>query len=300
MSELVKRPQSVGKKINCVDEFELCYLRHQYLRKSEFNPTDAEMKPYYGIINRFAKRNNYIYSNLFKHVGFEAEDLVNIGKVHLVSYLCLFSISFNSERKDQFIDKFFDLRGDFPDERHILEKDKANFTDFLKQRYMDIVRIARQKVRNIRGVLSDEFLVYYSSKPPEPGVDLVKDFQKNGFKKLSFSLFKSLKNMLKDQSGPVYFVNNLYYVVIELDHRQITAFDLIGADIDPRDDLHNMNPEQLLILKDTEAQNKKIKKKWKLMGKEDRNNKLIDFILAKSGDPLYSEEIVLAQRYIKE
>lgn len=128
MSDVVQGKPA--KKIHSKDEFELCYLRHQYLRKVKINPHEEQMKPYYGIIRYFAKRTFFTYYGLFQLVGFESEDLINIGKIHLVSYLGLYSLETDGSKYDKFIDTFWKLNHTVPDMTDKLNKNKADFTSF--------------------------------------------------------------------------------------------------------------------------------------------------------------------------
>lgn len=302
MNDQVQRPKATGTKINCYEEFELCYLRHQYLRKSTANPTDEEMKPFYGVIRTCAKRTYYTYIGLFQSVGMEYDDVLNIGKVQLVSFMGLYSVQI-PENLDRFIDRIVESTGEGPSLTDILNKDKADFTLFLKQRMEDLVRVCRQKVSNIRGQLAEEYLVYYGSNtPPENVNDLIKNYGKLGFKKLDATKFKALKRKgtFQDQSGPLFTANGINYITVSLDHRQLTIYDLAGAGLDPYDSVHNMNPEDIMLHIATEADFQKKKKKWYASPRDKRIKKIRDFILAKQDDPRYTEEVKTARRMIKE
>ena len=88
----VTRPEPSEKKIRTSDDFELCYLRHQYFRRVKYNPTEQEMAPYMGIVANLTKNTFFTYFNLFKAVGMYQDDILNIGRVHLVSFLGLYSL----------------------------------------------------------------------------------------------------------------------------------------------------------------------------------------------------------------
>lgn len=301
MNKTVERPKATGTKINCYQEFELCYLRHQYLRKSGANPTAAQMKPFNYLISLCAKKTYYTYIGLFQSIGMDWEDIVSIGKTHLVSYLGLFSVQI-PEKMDKFIDRIYDATGEAPTVADILDKDKADFTSFLKQRMEDLVRICRQKVRNIRGKLADEFLVFYGPKtPPDDHSKLIKGYGKLGFRKLDVYKFKTLKRKaVNQQKGPVYEINGLFYVTIRIDHRPLTVHDLAGAGLDPYESIHNMNPEEIMLQIATEANFQKNKELWYATPRNKRIKQIRDFILVKANDPRYTEEVNTARRMIKE
>lgn len=297
----VDRPEATGTKINCYREFELCYLRHQYLRKSRANPTEKEIKPFMKIIRYCSYHTYYTYAGLFRAIGMDLDDIVNIGRTHLVSFIGLYSLDVPIKH-DKFIDDFIDKNGRGPSLEDILKKDKANFTLFLKQRMEDLVRVCRQKVKNIRGHLAEEFLVFYGANPPPENINLLtKQYKKLGYKKLDATKFKSLNRKLGDsQNGPIYRINDLYYVTITLDHRELTLHDLQGAGLNPYEQAHNMTPEEILIQNVTETEFIKNRKKWHSMPKNRRTKKIRDFILAKQNDPRYTEEVKTARKLIRD
>lgn len=297
----VTRPEATGKKISCKDEFELCYIRHKYFRKVNFNPTDIEMKPYYSVIKHFAKKTFFTYMGLFQQVGMDNDDIVNIGKVHLVSYLGLFSIDKVSDKHDKFLDVFYDQNGRYPEPSDILSKDRACFSIFLKQRMEDLVRICRQKIRNIKGVLAEEYLVFCGPKlPTVPHHELPKVYESLGYKKIDIAIFKAIKRKIRDQDGPIFQFNGLFYITVPLDHRNLTIEDFQGAGLDPYDSVHNMNPEQLLIYADKEQRFAAYEEKWHLMSAEQQNRKIRKFISANKNNPIYTKEVKIAKFVLKK
>jgi hypothetical protein len=166
---------------------------------------------------------------------------------------------------------------------------------FLKQRMEDLVRITRQKIRNIKGLLADEYLVFYGpNRPPEARHELPKHYRSLGFKKLDVAIFKSLKRKIKDQEGPVFEINGLYYVTVPVAHRNLTIYDLQGAGLDPYESIHNMNPEEIMVQIDTERQYQR----WYAAPQEERNKKIREFISANKDNPLYTEEVKTARKLI--
>lgn len=242
----VKRPQAEKRKINSRNEFELCYLRHQYLRKVDYNPTEAEMRPYYHIIVNFGKSTFFTYRNLFGSVGVESEDIINVGKVHLVSYLGLFSLEQCPDKKAAFIQTFEVDKLRHPEEKDFLNKNKANFTGFLKQRYEDMVRICRQKVRNIKGHPSDDYYAYYGpEKPPKILPELLRSHESYGFRKIDIAVFKTIRKKAKAKGANIFKFNDNYYVSVKVENRNLDISDFCGAGLDPYDSIHNMSPDRI-------------------------------------------------------
>ena len=300
MKELVTRPSGPEKKINCHDEFELCYLRHKYIRRVTWNPTEADMAPYYSIIRHISKNTYYTYANLLHMVGFEFEDIINIGKVHLVSYLGLFSVQHVPEKHDAFVDIFHEQHRAYPDKADFLNKEKSNFTMFLKQRYEDVIRISYLKARNIKGSLTDEYVVYFGKDaPPEEHFRLRDDNAKYGYKKLDISVFKTLKKLMVGQTGPVYHHNGIYYVTVAVDHRTLCLTDFIMAGLDPRESAHNLNPEEFMLEAYAEKDFENKKNAFYSRSRTYRRMKIKKFIALHKDDPTYTIEVRAARKMLK-
>lgn len=244
--EKVTRPAAGKKKISCKEEFELCYLRHQYLRKAEWNPSEKEMLPYKLIVSQQAKNTFFTYQRLFGGVGMECEDIINIATVQLVSYLSLFAIEQMPAKQEQFERIFSNQKGEVPAKADSLNKNKANFTIFLKQRMEDLVRVCRQKVRNITGFPGDEHYVYVgASKPPKNKYHLKDHHEKYGFNKLDIAVFKTIRKRAKMRGQETFEFDGKWYVSLKFGNKNLTLADFAGADMDPYDSLHNMSPERI-------------------------------------------------------
>lgn len=301
MREIVVRPPADLKKINSREDFELCYLRHQYLRRVDFNPTEADMKPFLKIVRKMAYNTHSVYNSLFGIIGFNVEDLINIGRVHLTSYLGLYSLSHNQEKFYNFMAKFEKENTRQPNEEEILGKDKADFTLFLKQRMEDVVRVCRQKARNIKGYLADENAFFHGPhQPPENIRTLLEEHDIHGFRKMDLSTFRSMRKKAKvSPSTSVFQVEGVWYVQVPIEKRKLTIEDLAGADFDPKDNFVNMNPEQIYTIleeevywngKQEEFDNYAPIKKMRLMERFIENHK---------DDVRYKEELGAARKILK-
>jgi len=294
------RPKAEKKKIHSRNEFELCYLRHQYFRKVDYNPTSEEMQPYLNIAANLAKNTFFTYKNLFHMIGFEREDLTNIANIHLVSFLGLFSLEKMPQKYQDFIQLFNRLFGESPDEGELLDKNRANCTLFLKQRMEDVVRVCRQKARNIKGLPTEEFFFYVGTKKP-PAIlrDLIEKHEKLGYKKLDTAVFKSIRKKVRPD-GPVFRFDGKYYVSVPVEQKSLSLSDFTGAGIDPYDSLHNMTPEEILFDVETadiwekrqeEFHNKTPTRKAHVLKKFIKNNK---------NKPEYEEEVKTAKKLLKQ
>lgn len=304
MKDFVTRPQANDKKINSKDEFELCYMRHQYFRKVEFNPTEKEMSPYRKIIEHMSKNTFYTYRYLFNLVGMGLDDITAIGKIHLVNYLGLFSIdeSRNKRKFDEFVVKFQGKHlGNLPTDYDILSKNKSDYTLFMRQRFTDLVRICQQKAKNIKGARVDEYSPFSGKNPPPSELrDLLEDHDKWGYRKIDNVAYKAARRRAKAKKVPVFILDAIWYVAVPLEHRNLTVLDFAGAGIDPYESLHNQNPEQLLQKRESEKSFDKKRKKYKNYSKEDKAKVIKLFIEKNAESPHFQKEIVIAKKMLRK
>lgn len=299
MSEVV-RPKADVKRIHSKNEFELCYLRHHYLRRSTANPNADDMRPYNPIIRHLARNTYSVYYNLFRTVGFELEDIVSIGQVHLVSYLGLFAIEKMPKKYDEFIRVIERTRNHIPTEKEFLEKNKANFTLFLKQRMEDLVRVVRQKSRNIKGYPTEEFAIYYGKKkPPKILRNLMEHSQDYGYHKLDLAVFKSIRKRAKvPYDTKAFKFGRKWYVCVPIGRFAVTLDDLSGADLDPYDNAHNHNPEQVYFDSQEERYWKVKKRQFYKQSAADKARQIRSFIAKYEDKPAYSDEIKAARKML--
>lgn len=297
----VIRPKAEKRKIHSRNEFELCYLRHQYFRRVKYNPTVEEMKPFSHIVSYMSKNTFYTYKNLFYIVGLELEDVVNIGNVHLTSFLGLYSLENTPEKYKEFVTKFISIQGQSPEEGDVLDKNRANFTLFLKQRMEDVVRVCRQKARNIKGLPAEEYYYYYGSKkPPKILRELIKNHEKFGFRKLDTSIYKSVKKKIGLIFGNVFIFDNNYYVAVPIEQKTLRIEDFVGADLNPCDSLHNMNPEEIVFSIEANAIWEQRHKEFKSKAPKDKAEIIRNFIKLNKKNTMFKKEIQTARKMLKD
>jgi hypothetical protein len=243
----VNRPPASDTKIRSSSDFELCYLRHQYFRRVKYNPTQAEMQPYMKIVEHFTKNTFFIYQNLFRAVGMYHDDVMNIGRVHLVSFLGLYSLDSAERKKKKFVVNSLIDKDREPTLEEFDQKNKANFTCFFKQRMEDLVRVCRQKGRNIKGQPSEEYQVFVGKdKPPKLIQKLLKDYHDFGYKKVDFAVFKSIRKKASvNVDATVFEFDGNWYVAIALEQKNLELEDIVGSGNDPYENVHNMQPDEL-------------------------------------------------------
>lgn len=288
------------KKISHKESFEFCYLRHRYLRKIENSPSQDEMKPYLSIAKHLAKNTYFTYKNLFRIIGFDCDDLISIANIHLVSFLGLFSLEKMPEKYEEFISSHYLKHLSHASDFDVRNKNKANCTIFLKQRMEDVVRVCRQKARNIKGLPTEEYFFYYGpNRPPRILRNLIENYEKYGFRKLDTAIYKSIKKKVKIDDSLIFTLNGNYYVAVPVEQKNLSLSDFSGADLDPYDNIHNMNPEQAFSI----VEEHKI---WEQRQKEfndvDLSNKAFlikRFIENNKKKPKFKEELKAARKLLK-
>lgn len=297
MGTIVSRPKSEKHKINSKNEFELCYLRHQYIRKVKYNPSKEEMEPYEAICKNIAKHTFFTYRNLFHLVGMESEDLINIAQTHLVSFLGLFAMEKMPEKYDDFTKFFKRKEGRKVNQLDLSNKNKANFTLFIKQRMGDVVRICRQKARNIKGYPTEEYKIFYGpSSPPIVLRNLLENHEKLGFKKLDSAAFRTIKKHAKPDNDKIFQFEGNWYVCVPSEQKNLSLMDLCGAGLDPHDNMHNMNPEE--FMNQTYWEDKK--DEFSKYSKHKKTSTMKKFIELHQNNPDYTDELKAARKILRE
>lgn len=298
MRELIERPAADARKINHKDDFELCYLRHKYFRKINYNPTPEEMKPYLRIVEYVSRNNFYTYKGLFTTIGMYLEDVVSIGKIQLVNYLGLFEISKekNIEKYEVFRTAHLKEYGKDPDSYKLLGKNRANFTMFIKQRMEDLIRICNQKAKNIKGFRVEEYSAFYGANPPPEDLrKLLENNKRYGFRTISTVAFKAIRKRVKAKVDEPFMFAGAWYVAVSLEYRNITMLDFQGAGLDPYDNIHNMDPEKIMLARQEEIRFDKKKKVFDNYSKENKAKVIYEFIEKNRDNPQFEEEVYTAR-----
>lgn len=289
-------------RIGYKEEFELCYMRHQYLRQSKHSPSREEMEPYLKIVENFSNNTYYVYKNLFYMCGLDIEDVYNNAHVQLVSFLGLFALERNDIKMKNFKVTFKGRNSIRCTKEDILNKNKANFTCFLKQRMQDMVRVCYQKAKNIKGLQSEEFTIFVGNKlPPNDIEELLENHEKYGYKPITSSVFKTIKKRMKwNQKGPVYLFNSKWYVCVPTRKKFLTLTDFACQDFDPYTNEHNTNPEQILENKEAESKLEMDKEKFEKFSNKEKVRIVKLFISKNKNNVELKEELATACEFLEK
>jgi hypothetical protein len=300
MSKIVYRPKSAKGRIHSKDEFELCYLRHKYFRKTLYNPTTKDMAPYDKIVENLSRNTFFTYKSLFSYIGFGLEDVENIGRIHLVSFLGLFSLESDPGKYADFITTYKKASHSGPDLIDLLNKNRANFTLFLKQRMEDLVRVCRQKARNIKGTQTEQAHFFCGKNtPPQDVKKLLDNYDQYGYRKIDLSSFRTARKKAKKLTKTKFQFNDKWYIAVPIEYKRLELIDFSGSGLDPYDNIHNMTPEQILFHKQEESFWEQKKQDFRNKPKVDRVKMVSQFVKNNATNPDFQEEIKIAERYLK-
>lgn len=280
------------------NDFESCYLRHSYLKRVTIRPSKEQMQPYEGLIRKFSNKMHRHNKRLMESIGFLEEDLQNISRVHLVTFLGLFTLERNEDAYDRYIDVFLDYHKRMPTENDLLDYNKAVFTKFLKQRAKDMVRICTQKVRNIKGNLLEKFTVFKGkNKPPEDLRPLFISPKSFGYRTILANTFHERRVKLEKngQKPPIYFLDGFYYIYVPAQNKTLTAEDLSCSVLGTHDNIYGMTADLIL---EKAALDKKIHY-FENLANKNKINILRNFISKHQGKSDYAVEISAARKMIK-
>jgi hypothetical protein len=259
------------------------------------------MAPYMKIVEHLTKNTFFTYFNLFKSVGMYHDDVLNIGRVHLVSFLGLYALDKIDVKRQEWVDKFTEKEFRSPEPKDYDQKNKANFTMFFKQRMEDLVRVCRQKVRNIKGQASEEYIVFHGKeKPPKFPRKLIKGYEEFGYKKLDFATFKSIRKKANvNYDATIFEFGGTWYVALALDQKPLDIDDLVGSDFNPYENVHNRRPDQIYEEIDSEQE---IDKFYGFFNKKSNYRKKVilrKFIAQNKKKEQYKEEIATARKLLR-
>jgi len=258
-------PEIDKKKINSSDHFELVYIRHRYFRAST-NPDPKRLAKFEEMICNISNKIYLRNISIFKTLGFEMEDLRNIGRVNTVSFISMSGLYENPKLMAKFriLHKKKKGQDSEPKERDIFLKECYNLSRFLNQRLQEVAKFAKNKNTNVRGSESEKcFYIGDVHKNPED-LKLYYSPEVYGYEKITEVEFKRLckENGEKNNSDFITKdgkrVRGVYVQGSFLKYK-----DIDGTDMDPRGTTFYRSPEENLMLKEAyaEMENKSIYKK---------------------------------------
>ena len=161
----------------------------------------------------------------------------------------------------------------------------------------DLVRVCRQKVRNIKGQPSEEYAVFYGQeKPPKFHRKLLRNHEEFGYRKVDFSVFKSIRKKADvNHDATMFQFGDMWYVAIPLEQKSLELEDIVSSGYNPYENFHNMQPNDLY-------EEKEFDRLYSIFSrKPDHKKSLIlrKFIAKNRNKMQYKEEVATARKILR-
>jgi hypothetical protein len=245
------------KKINSNDYFELVYMRHRYFRKST-NPTPERLKEFEEMICNISDKIYYRNIAIFKTTGLESDDLKNIGRVNTVSFISMCGLKENPELMDKFIQDHKRKYGQHsePASRDIFLRECYNLCKYLNQRLQEIAKFCQIKNANIIGDKIKK-MYFLGSPNKEPSDESLMMFPESfGFKKIKEAQFKKMFKDLKTVNKTRFMTPDGQVIRIIQKNPNYNIIEDFYKDNSENES--NLNPEELMIKKESLYTTKKL------------------------------------------
>jgi hypothetical protein len=234
------------KKINSSDHFELVYLRHRYFRKST-NPSTERLQQFEEMICNIADKVFYKNTTIFRLVGFEKDDLRNIGRVNTVSFISMGGLEENPPLMEKFLIDHKNKYGNdsIPSKRDVFLRECYNLSKYLNQRLYEIAKFCEVKSANILGdKLKKSFFVGTLEQNPTDDSLLINP-ESFGFKKITEVEYKNLikENSPKDKLN----FTTSDGMVVRAVHKKPDFSNIEEFYKNSSQNECNLNPEDILI-----------------------------------------------------
>ena len=286
-----------SKRMNYKDDFEMIYLRHEYLEKTALNGDFvAEMA---GIVNTTAK---IMFDKLrpnFEKVSFNIDDVVSVTNVYMLGYMALYSIRTVPQQMEDFLKKNPHKVGETDLEFRRIDRNRL--ISFLRQKLVHCGLICARKARNIT-VGIDKRGIYAETDESVRASDemLLEDYQKYGYRKVTNKEYRAAKlkateagkRDLFDQKGfKIVKVEMLNNGICEDDYKLIAKLD---------QSVFLNNPETALQMMQEELAMESYKTKFSEMSIEAKKRLLNRFINRNSDDSSFKHELKIARKVLED
>lgn len=288
------------KKLSYKDDFELLYLRHEYIKRCK--TLDGKFVEEYAPIVNTTARIMYekLYPNYSK-VGFDQEDIVSITNVYMLGFMGLYSLRFNKKKREEYIKDFKKAKGRTPTEREIYNKDKNNMINFLRQRLQHCSTLCARKARNITvGIDRRGFYAHTKDSKSASNESILENYKKLGYRKVTRKEYKECLAKAK-QLGERTITDKDGFKIIDI---QLLNNGISNEDyelmLETNGGVNTMNPEDILSAVEAEQRLANYKEIFSNMDKTSKRRKLKKFIEDNKDNRYLKEELALARKMLRK
>lgn len=284
-----------SKRLNFKDDFEMLYLRHEYISKAK-KLDGSFISKYAGIVHTTAK---IMFNRLtnFEKVGFTQEDIIAITNIYMLSYMALYSIQTNPKEMENVLKK---RKVEFLPISEVVRIDRNRLINFLRQRLHHCGTLCARKARNItvgydkRGIFAETEETSTTSKEL-----ILQDYKKYGYRKVTLKEYKLAVIRAKEAGAQditdlkgfkIFKLESLNDGIREADYRLL---------MESNDSFFNNTPEVILQKVEEEAILEKKRNDFNALSPEERGRILSTFLRRNKGDKTLKKELKLAKKMLK-
>jgi len=283
-------------KVRFDEEFELVAMRWRYLLRSP-NPTNDRMFQFETILKSTSRKIWRRFKYAYNVTGYDFDDVVALGRVHLVSYIGIFGLLEHPDKLIAFVQTFTKKNGKAPAEEDILRKDRANCASFLYQRLEEVAKICSQKNRNIRGTDGLRAAFIGESAVTEPDEAILANPEKYGLKKLTKKATEEMEANLKheDKTEKGFKFEGKHVRVVELSPKPLNEVDAAEMFYNAYNSIYLQSPLEVLEGFNENVKDEEYRATFDSMEQDKKVLMLKKFIAVHKDKPAYADEIKAAR-----
>lgn len=281
------------KTLNCID----IAIGGRYFKKHTKELTQKDIDLYKRAISKTIARFSEMNKRFFYSSTFDRDDLYSIALVHLTSYLSLMALEVKPSAMAKFKEDFRAKYGDTAvlSQKHIDDKNIANFVYFLKQRFTDLSYKLQHRIASSLGGERVRMHLVSDHLISNDDVDRFVSRESDSLKEVSDE-----ESLILRKKGKKTKLNNYQLE----DGRYLRVYHKIvyGSREDQLLATHAMSdyrPDNIIECLEEEGMDIEFKQKLSKMDKSRRKNLLLKFISNNEKDPSMKESVVVAKKMVR-
>lgn len=294
------RQKTMSKKYNYKDDFEMIYLRHEYITEDK-NMNNEHVKKYEHIIKNTARiMYDKLYPN-FNKVSFDLDDLIAITSVYLLGYMNNYSIYDNKKEATKWINAFKQRMNREPIEEEKERSERNRIINFLRQRIQHCSLVCARKARNITvGKDRRRYFAETANSRHAAEEDIIDNYKKYGYRLITIKEFKSAKKKAKEKGQKEFFDKDGYRIFqIELLNNGIVKDDYVSLFNDSSFRSYHRSPEEELHCRQRDIELEKNRVRFNKLSDKNKRQYLTSFIENNKSNKHLKVELKTARKILK-
>jgi hypothetical protein len=288
------------KRLNFNDDFEVIYLRHEYIElanKLGLKMDTSYIKKHENIVKITAK---IMYSKLrstLQKVGFDEDDLASLTNIYMLYYMTLYSLQTNKKN----LETFLNTRGSNVSQSEIDRADRNRLIAFLRQKLYHCSVVFARKARNIAVGAEKKGFFAETKNTRSASADLIlEDHKEYGYRKVTVKEYKNIQeNARKSNSADLFDKNGFKVLKVEQYNSGLKLEDAQTLFNDNGGEFYKQ-PDTIMQNREEESSLEKFKLQFQKSNQEDKKKILKRFIRRNSDNKIYKDEVRLAKKLIKK